>query len=71
MPALILALLLTACAAPQTRDITVIVAGNREPLVLVDGDRCAIVLPREVGYAELGAAVRTCFRRTLRGNKNE
>lgn len=62
MRPLLLALILTACAAPQTRDVTVLVAGNREALVMVDGDRCAIVLPREVSYSELGAAVRECFK---------
>lgn len=62
MRPILLALLLAACAAPQTMDVTVLVAGNSEALVMVDGNRCAIVVPREVSYSELGAAVRKCFK---------
>lgn len=58
---MILALALAGCAAPATRDVTVLVGANREPLMLRDGANCAIVLPREVSYSQLGAMVRRCY----------
>lgn len=52
---------LTACAAPQTREVTVLVHGG-EPFVMRDKGACVLVLGREVGYSELGRMVRECYR---------
>ena len=59
-PALLLSLLLTACAAPRTMDVSVYTHGG-EPFAMRDKGSCVIVTPREITYAALGAAVRKCF----------
>lgn len=59
--ALPLLFLLCSCASPRTLDVTLLTHGG-EPFVMRDKGACVIVLGREVGYGELGAMVRECFR---------
>lgn len=59
-PALLLSLLLTACASPRTMDVTLLRHAG-EPFVMRDRGSCVLVLRREMGYSELGRMVRECY----------